>query len=329
MDILPVCSNITCSVPNCYKCINSTCDVCNIGFILASNQSLCLKNTCASPCTLCDSSGNCLSCSDPYSYFNKTSSKCVSGCLLPNCQKCRFGSSTCESCSPGFALYLWRDTCLKTPINNCIKIYDWKNQEFRCRECAVGYRPSADQILCIASSCSSILNCVTCSLSACTQCRAGFSPNANGSVCVVNLCSVAHCLYCDSMGNCLHCDSYSTGTSTCIPTICSIPHCNKCKINSIYCDECSTGFALNIWNNNCESTPINNCLEQTISSSNEIFCVTCAPNYELSTDALSCIAICTPNCANCNQNGVCSACISGYSLNSNACVKNVCSISGC
>lgn len=33
---------------------------------------------------------------------------------------------------------------------------------------------------------------------------------------------------------------------------CTLPGCSSCKLGSSFCEQCSTGFQLNIWTNQCD-----------------------------------------------------------------------------
>ena len=105
-------------------------------------------------------------------------------------------------------VYQLTGQCIKSPIQNCLEVFDWRGQEFLCSKCADGFLPAEDQTYCIEDSCTTIKNCVTCSEGTCTKCRLGFSPS--GSSCTKNACTKSNCLYCDPSGACLRCSSNYT-----------------------------------------------------------------------------------------------------------------------
>lgn len=65
---LPQCST-NCSVANCAQCTNSTCNACFNGYSLSLNT--CTVNICnVTGCSLCDSKGACLKCTNLYAVYN-------------------------------------------------------------------------------------------------------------------------------------------------------------------------------------------------------------------------------------------------------------------
>lgn len=238
---------------NCTTCINSTfCSQCNLGYQLSNGTCQLIPCTIAG-CSLCHSNGTCLLCADPYSIYNSTSASCVRWCPIPNCQLCREGSEKCERCSDGFALYLLTDSCIFSPILNCLQIFDWRDVEFVCSLCIDSFLPAKNQIECLPIQCSTMENCLYCSNSSvCTHCQAGYTLFNNS--CVHNPCNLSNCLACNQQGSCVRSvSSYYIMSSQLVAKTCEIANCKVCKPNSIYCDSCREGFSYNIWSKECEA----------------------------------------------------------------------------
>ena len=328
---IPKTCTATCT-SNCSVCNNAICLKCQLGSTLVAGGSACSANVCPfANCTACDINGTvCLRCADPYSIFDKNSSACVQSCGLSNCAMCVAGSSSCRVCNSGFSVYSLTNKCIPVVISNCLNMHDFRNVEYRCTRCAAGYLPSSDQTECIADTCSTIRDCVTCAVSSvCDVCKSGYSV-VNGS-CVANLCTAANCLYCDAGGSCLKCQSsYSLSSTQCVANPCSIANCKLCKPGSIYCDSCASGLSYNIWTNVCEdqqvlkSQPINCELVQTFRTG--LFsCVKCLDGFDFATsNRIACISSCPANCLNCSSQTNCTVCNSGYLLSNGSCTKIQC-----
>lgn len=183
-----------------------------------------------------------------------------------------------------------------------------------------------------SANCSLITDCASCDGSGCLVCRVGYSPNNDGSACLKNGCSVADCLYCAVDGSCLRCLSgFNLNTNVCSPAACPLSNCQTCKTHSKFCDECASGFMLNVWSGLCESHAINvtNCASFMIDSSNQLKCVRCGGGLVPSADGLTCVVNCPSDCAACSDSLTCTTCKTGFTLASGNCSKNNCTHAHC
>jgi proprotein convertase subtilisin/kexin type 5 len=109
---------------------------------------------------------------------------------------------------------------------------------------------------------------------------------------------------------------------------CSDGNCISCPANISFCSQCTSGWKVGS-RGSCERDvcTISNCLQCNGAST----CSVCALQYQLSSDAKSCLASCltaVPNCETCSNTTACLTCGSGYTL-SNASCTPVCSIASC
>ena len=123
--VLSTCTG-TCKA-NCSICNTTVCNKCQVGFQLNSGTNACDKYSCTiSGCSGCSADGKtCLNCTDQYSYFDSSTSSCVSKCTLSNCAQCIAGSSMCKTCNSGYTLYTLKNQCTSSLITNCLKMHDF------------------------------------------------------------------------------------------------------------------------------------------------------------------------------------------------------------
>ena len=213
-----------------------------------------------------------------------------------NCNSA-YTNGTCVSCKSGYLLSSTKKCYLN--VENCAK-YD--DPFSKCSSCNSGYGLS-DTYSCF--KCSD--NCDKCTSLNCIKCKDGYTlASKTCTPCKENCskCSFSLCLSCI--------DGYSLhANNTCIkcPTGCS-------KCGDLYnCTECIEGYVLNsLDTNNIYCIQCNgNCL-----SCSEDYCYQCKTSYTRNPNKLSeCLYCSISNCEECDVNGFCNYCKSGYALNSN------------
>ena len=208
------CLKMCCSAanaPNCAACgASGQCVSCNVGYALSgtacvvsngagapcAHDSDCSSNTCmvnccsssVTSCTLCDTSGTCVGCSNGYA---ASSGSCVSTTLSPGGAQCASSASPSQ-CASGYCL---NGNCCSSPANaaNCNNCGNYGE----CIDCNSGYYVLSGYCyasLAVASVCdSSVPNmCV-----ANSYCMGGYccKTNIDGN----------NCNSCDSSGDCNAC----------------------------------------------------------------------------------------------------------------------------
>jgi hypothetical protein len=182
-----------------------------------------------------------LQCNDPYSAYNATLGYCVQTCALSYCQLCKPNSNICDQCAIGYSRYQWNDRCIPTPIEKCLVVYDFPQQEFMCIKCSTNLVPTKDQFQCMVDifNCNNITNCISCNSNTCLTCIIGYTFSLNSSVCLLNSCNITNCFLCSFDSSCFRCFSnYTLSNGACIPGTCNLINCLICKPSSQFCDIC-------------------------------------------------------------------------------------------
>lgn len=310
-----------CNTANCANCnLDGSCNYCTLGFY--NNNGVCNPCNQAMPgCHYCSSATKCISCFDQGLYISTNSLSCVPcSSIIPGCNLCQShslsGYTTCSSCD-------------KTDSSNPLFVH-----------------PTGIQ----CNSCSSIIaNCNTCSevngKSVCTVCT---NNNYNylsqdGKQCDICQNVIPGCTTCVGTVNipvtCNSCDSSKSLFLTSDSKNCGLcserfQYCTSCTLNNFTqptCIACMTTLYPNQVNNACLpcGLAVSGCTSCTTTNSGVTQCSTCGldpttgTQLFASTNKLSCVPCATlnTNCATCNQDGICSACITGFHLNtSGVCV---------
>jgi hypothetical protein len=211
----------TCTVSNCFQCVESNQNICNIcvpGFSVSSTGQcnyISGSNSCGSNCANSSCIYNyqyqtpeCLSCNPPNILFNM---QCYSptACNIYGCTLCQPGTSIpiCLQCSQG--LVLNGNQCMKLNCNNGVPNCVYCIQNGACLGCAQGF---------MLSNTTGTPSCI-----------------AQGSV---SSCNVQNCLTCQS-GNPNMCQTcakpYTQKNGICV---CGFQNCLQCNTNSFSCDSC-------------------------------------------------------------------------------------------
>eukprot|EP00942_MAST-04A_sp_MAST-4A-sp1_P007079 g7079.t1 len=317
-----ICATRCCAanINNCAQCnSNGECSTCNSGYYKASSTCLtkksdgvqctgsnqCSSGTCATRCCAaninncaqCNSNGECSTCNSGY---YKASSTCLTkksdGVQCTGSNQC--SSGTCAT------------RCCAANINNCAQC----NSNGECSTCNSGYYKASstcltkksDGVQCTGSNqCSSgtcATRCCAANINNCAQC------NSNGE------CSTCNSGYYKASSTCLTKKSdgvQCTGSNQCSSGTCAtrccaanINNCAQCNSNG-ECSTCNSGYY--------ESSGV--CLTQQSDG------VQCTGSNQCSsgTCATRCCAANINNCAQCNSNGECSTCNSGYYESSGSC----------
>ena len=170
---------------NCIQCADSyvkSGSICQRGCLRDQffDMSRRVCSNCASGCATCNSSTNCLTCTNPS--ITPRAGVC-SSCPYP-CVTCD-ATSACQSCLSGF--YFFQGVCQRTcpagssPQNNICVCESGVVSNGRCVEsCANGFTPISGNCV----PCNS--NCAQCSGSAniCTSCISGFVIDVKTQTCV-------------------------------------------------------------------------------------------------------------------------------------------------
>ena len=281
---------------------------CNSGMVAVNNSC----STCSYKCSTCDSTGRCLSCSDPKRDINNNCN-CPDGFydnLQSSCLACNSGCKTCSS----------QNVC-----TTCDATQN-KNLSGTSCVCNSGYFPTIDNQLNIT----------------CNKC-APQCDNCQGNAYT--------CTFCDSTKNkiagydnlgrltCVCAAGYSLGVDgTCSQTDCTTdPYCQQCSTDSIriclackpslnrtldtntYKCVCQDGFYEDV-NGQCVTCP-NACASCT----NNTYCKTCVAGASRTGNTCSCptgtfftnvptgyCKACQNNCVLCNSNGACLQCLPNY-----------------
>ena len=303
-------------------------------------------------------------------YYVNTAYQCVAShtfnCQITNCAVCTMsnGQEACTECLPTYQLQ--GNTCTQRTctISNCQICAN----NATCSNCLPEFVPNANNNLCQPKiyQCN-VANCVLCkSANVCTQCSPGYivtPQTATGSNLVIgSTCTqvtsssggqvqVTNCLQYGQMVpgtsglsiGCVNCQSgfinvggYCVANITQASYTCNVANCAYCVQNNI-CGQCATGYTVFLGTGNIcirNYSPIPNCMVPLMAAVATPLCAVCSPGYAL-VDNLACVSISNlvcniVGCSYCITNNTCSACMNGYTLNSNnnSCTAS-CSVPNC
>ena len=248
------CVNCDALYTNCNTCTNTTataasCTSCKPSFYLASTTS-CMP--CSSNCNTCTST-TCTSCISPYLpsgsactcnaaasmvYQTSTNTCVVCSSIVSNCASCNSGVVSCTNCQIQFYL-----------ANSML-----------CQPCPT-----------TCSACSTSIFCTACKnnldLTASNTCQCDVA-NSEFLLVSINQCVLCsdYFSYCDSCSydvslSAVDCTSCMAGFYiTTFPTKCNLcpTQCSAC-LNQTYCQDCNTGYLLNIVNFTCDCANCSYC----------------------------------------------------------------------
>jgi hypothetical protein len=189
-----------CVAGDCSTADNSTCGIGNCqGYIM-------INSVCTSSC-------------GPGSYYQNTTSMCVSCASL--------SQSTCTLYCPNFFFANSANGNSGNSTNSTNNTNP--NAGPACQPCSTPYGPS----------------CTACNSSVCTQCAAGRELTSNSQGCVDIRCNISNCAQCSGSKGCYLCDAgyqLSQSGTSCIAVNCSVNYCSRCVGSS--CATCIVGYAL-------------------------------------------------------------------------------------
>eukprot|EP00825_Cyclidium_porcatum_P037050 TRINITY_DN401_c0_g1_i3.p2 TRINITY_DN401_c0_g1~~TRINITY_DN401_c0_g1_i3.p2 ORF type:complete len:1099 (-),score=173.47 TRINITY_DN401_c0_g1_i3:3470-6766(-) len=305
---------------NCIKYDTATglCLQCIDGYGLNTTDSLsCIQNSTLTTDLNCSTISNtdsskCAICLPGY-YLNAQSTACLAPTtLIDNCYNYA-SDTTCSLCKYPYGLNSAKTTC--SLPNNCSVANPTNSAQ--CYVCQSGFYLNFDGL---CYSYQTIDNCDTYSSdnSTCTKCQTGYGfkvVNGYQKCATLDNCvtpdptKVAYCNLCS--------DLYYSKDGTC--TLGSITNCIKYDKSANTCSQCSANYYLD--SNACKTSSDQNCLYPL----DNTHCSVCNPYYYVETDG-SCQKVSEkviPNCleysSKTSNNLICSKCISGYALSSNAC----------
>eukprot|EP00702_Spironucleus_salmonicida_P004605 EST45896.1 Cysteine-rich membrane protein 2 [Spironucleus salmonicida] len=306
--------------PDCYKCdtgctkcvSSSNCSVCSGGFELIKTAC----KACPIGCKTC-SNGSCTKCNYSYALKDGQCTQCPS-----NCGKCTTEGS-CTACQDGN--FLKNGMCVSCG-DNCM---DCKSEN-TCRLCKERYDIQSGK--CILNECNNVNKCTD-------KQFCGIDPTGNKCVHLSKNCLEAdisgkcikctapyvaedgkcascaeHCKTCISSKQCTECyDYYFLKTGVC--TTCS-DGCRVCD-SPTKCTKCGNGYQMD--GNICQKQGPHDCSSPSSKSKpcpSGKFC--------LYYPWISTCETCVEGCSACSDIKSCTACIDGYMLSEQACVKQIC-----
>ena len=267
---------------------NNECRKCEDGYALDLNEKNCFKDQF---CSKYDSNANkCIICGAGY-YLNSEKI-----CIPGNIKNCKYytSSNECGECETGFQrvrLDAFHVVCGEgITIENCTESSLDNNLKLQCDQCAVGYKWEEEEIR----------HCV---------------PYQLGS---------ELCLEIDSFSYiCKKCaDSHYFSGNSCKERKNMYVNCAVKSADSDICEECNTGFVLEIRTNECiaATRKHNNCISYQTSG----ICQECSPGYYPAADG-GCVYLghdFVHFCASYDENRQCTECKFGFDLENNNCVMH-------
>ncbi|EDR28439.1 protein serine/threonine kinase, putative [Entamoeba dispar SAW760] len=310
----------TCDILNCVTCSRSsyTCDSCNPGYYLNSDNFCTSCSETFSHCSICSSS-HCTICSN--NYYLDSLNQCQECSTMVGCLICSPKEERCLTClSDEYYLDSVTSTCISCSIlSGCKRC----SNAFACTECNSNYY--LDGARC--QQCNTITGCATCSSlkKQCLSCLPTYKTetSVDGSIICKDCQTVQpNCETCDSSFRCSTCNNRFTRFTdgTCVSCSDSFNDCSVCSQTSYSCLQCSTKeYYVNSTTGKCISCYLNtNGSCQTCDSPTH--CLSCASNYYLNSS--SCIPCSTIlNCESCTSNGLCTRCSFPYTPTPNGCVS--------
>ena len=287
---------VTCP-DNCLECDGTQCLTCIQGMTASGNTCV----ACADESCISCSNNFCSACSVGYTLIGGECIQCILGCNY--CSPSDVGG--CLGCSDGNYLSSGKCVRCKPECATC-------SSATNCTSCAEGYRLNGTN--CVPAC---IFPCLTCGSdpNACKTCYGGYK--LSGSKCPEDLS-------CNTDASCEFCPrSYFLEAGVC--NSCGLPNCIACieSSGSKVCTKCAAGFAIG-FDSTCQACP-SECTTCTTLS----FCSSCADGFYLyKVDDVS-----TGRCEPCSAEDACLACrgepdrcltcITGYKLESSACLSIV------
>ena len=290
------CVQKTCNIEKCSRCLSEKiCAQCETGFMLHSsgsciqiNEEINMAERLVEPCLKRSLLGKCIECTNDFvleegeCQFKKLSLVSLAitvscSSAVQNCNTCTVSPNYCTTCPSGYSLSSTGTSC----------------------------------VTCTTTSGAALPNCYACSLNGvCGICNNGYS--LSGGNCYT--CNIPNCLTCSNNNVCSACmKGYTANTAG---TACNLnycpPQCATCNgLNQ--CATCNPPFSLTPTSTGvCYTCAIANC----INCLNNI-CLGCSSPWTLSPNGLSCIwPTPGPLCTTVAAGGGCSACVSGYTVNS-------------
>lgn len=302
--------------PNCkvFDTLNKVCTGCYPGFALDSSYK-CAKSSASQPldpnCASFNANGNCVLCSKGSSFNNFG----VCASLDPSCLTYNPNNGYCLTCYPGYGLDSTRVTCVVQAAQANPNPYCSKWNGTICLSCATGSYFNFNSICVLTDP-----NCKTTQNGVCLACYPGYSLDASSSQCVKSTAQSIdpNCAVFNPSGNCIQC---SKGSSFNFNGLCVTldPSCLTYNQNTMSCLTCYPGYGLDASGVTCVVQAAQANTNPYCSNWNGTVCLACAINSYFNINNICVIT--DPNCK-LNQNGVCLACYSGYSLSNSQCVKS-------
>lgn len=199
-------------------------------------------------------------------------------CLSPGCASCYEDYTKCEVCSNRYYLNPTTKSCEKYNSELC---WDCSENKYNCTECQShsGLVKNSNENYDLYSCEQCPENCLKCFNSICIECDIGYGLN--------------------EIGNCVNCTNNL---------------CYNCSTNSTFCNECNTGYFVDLDENSFTYTQCVRCSKNCENCLNESICISCADNYGVDEYG-KCVKCNDPQCINCNKNYTyCTKCEKGYGV---------------
>ena len=309
-------------IPNCSTFKNGQCAVCDSGYLLSNDASVCLPkvNLCSvyQASSLGTSQLKCLIC------LNNLSPTTDKFACLPKIQFCQeyqpsdlsMISLTCKTCNIGYTLI--GNVCSPNASLNCL-VFNRDTQ--LCTTCSIGYSLTSDFLLCLPF----IAFCVTYQTSTsqqsaliCSECSGGFllTDDSMGCFLIIRNCiKYAPSKGVDGFLKCSQCQSgYFLSPDSKVCSFRTISSCAKMDTVLAICVECTSGHHLSDDGLICFDNLVScTSYQPSLSQNQNLVCTNCAPDYTLLGGI--CFGVIIQNCQT-YQNSLCSACINGFFVTS-------------
>ncbi|KAL4454001.1 hypothetical protein ABPG74_003884 [Tetrahymena malaccensis] len=289
--------NCYCTSKNCKYCDfedGSKCKVCITNYVLVDDACIqCPKNynydkikqkcICAvSNCAICSESDGlkCEICNNTYELTKEGFCRQKPNCNVKNCLTCQTNSDdVCQNCEEGYKLDSNNINCI-IKIDNCLEL-DQSNKSV-CKTCIDNFIPSSQD-----GTCKCLYdNCKDCIIkqNVCSQCEQGYSWQNNQCQ-----CDIPNCQSCDispNYGNCKKCVNNYSLISNKICS-CSAQNCKICSsTDGLKCQQCESGYVLDITNQTCIQCQVLNCQECKVSDEKK--CQVCQDGFEVDQANFNC-----------------------------------------
>lgn len=212
----------------------------------------------------------------------------------------------CINCQQGFYLAYGNTCTLVNFIVGCLN-YSTDSSVTICQSCAAGYILVQNRCLATIANCNQYIV----GTNICAQCALGYTQAADWCSCVQG--TIQNCVQYDCIGLCVQCAAafprLSVNRGSCLI---NIPYCAVYLPNTNGCKSCAYGWVLSSDSLAC-LTGILYCATYTpTTATGTLLCVTCKPNYYLSTDKTKCVGLIV-NCKTIDYtNLICSECNPGF-----------------